>query len=152
MIGTSQPATAETRARGRDLGSSSRSWRIRGKMEESGALPSDSHPSSSAGTSVPAFDAHRQVIRPLVDVFTEAWEQGRVPVVEEYLDRLAPADSLEAVELIYREYCLAEADGQSPDPSSYLTRFPRHRESLERLLRLHGECPTSLLGRWVAPR
>ena len=69
----------------------------------------------------------------LVDVFTEAWEQGKSPAVEEYLNRLGAADSLEAVELIYREYCLAEADAGARTPRC-TWRTPRHRESLERLL------------------
>ena len=87
----------------------------------------------------------------MIDTFTEAWERGEAPVVEDYLHHLDPADSQGAVELIYREYCLAEADGRGPDPSLYLARFPQHREALERLLQLHGECPTSLLGRWFKP-
>ena len=81
--------------------------------------------------------------------FTAAWERGEAPVVEEYLGRLDPADSQAAVELIYREFCLSEADGCKPDVSHYLDRFPQHRTALERLIRLHGECPPSLLDRWM---
>ena len=47
----------------------------------------------------------------MLDEFTAAWERGQAPAVEDYLDRLDPADSQAAVELIYREFCLAEADG-----------------------------------------
>lgn len=86
----------------------------------------------------------------VLDEFTLAWEQGRDPVVEEYLDRLDPSDSRSAVELIYREFCLAEADGCQRDVSLFLDRFPHHKPALERLMRLHGECPPSLLDRWMA--
>jgi eukaryotic-like serine/threonine-protein kinase len=91
-------------------------------------------------------DDHRATV--LAD-FTLAWEQGRAPTVEDYLDRLDPADSQAAVELIYREFCLAEADGCRRDIAQYVDRFPRHKQSLERLMRLHGECPPSLLDRWM---
>jgi serine/threonine protein kinase len=91
------------------------------------------------------------VLPPVIDEFTEAWERGEAPAVEGYLNRLDPADSDGAVELIYREYCLAEAYGRDPAPSSYVARFPRHREALEQLLRLHGACTPSMLGRWLEP-
>ncbi len=146
MNGASQPVIGDTRVRGDDAGSACRSWRLRRETEVLGALTPDSHPASSAGTSGIELDSRPWMIRPLIDAFTEAWEQGEVPIVEDYLGRLGPANSLDAVELIYREYCLAEADGHRPDPSSYLARFPRHRESLERLLRLHGACSSSMLG------
>ena len=81
--------------------------------------------------------------------FTLAWEQGRAPVVEDYLDRLDPADSQAAVDLIYREFCLAEADGCRRDLAQYVRRFPQYRQALERLMRLHDECPPSLLDRWM---
>ena len=113
--------------------------------------PPGSRSGGSAGLSGPWLESRRTAIPPVIDTFTEAWERGEAPVVEDYLHHLDPADSLGAVELIYREYCLAEADGRGPDPSSYLARFPQHREALERLLHLHGECPTSLLGRWFKP-
>ena len=38
-----------------------------------------------------------------------------------------------------------------PGPLVVPGPLPRHRESLERLLRLHGACSTSMLGRWVSP-
>ncbi len=81
--------------------------------------------------------------------FTAAWERGQAPAVEEYLGRLDPADEQSAVELIYREFCLSEAEGRKRDASVYLDRFPQHRQALERLIRLHAECPPSLLDRWM---
>ena len=82
--------------------------------------------------------------------FTAAWERGEAPAAEDYLDRLDPADSRAAVELIYREFCLAEADGCKPDAAEFLYRvFPQHKPALERSDRLHGECSPSLLGRWM---
>jgi eukaryotic-like serine/threonine-protein kinase len=85
----------------------------------------------------------------VLDEFTDAWEQGRSPAVEDYLARLDPADSEAAVELIYRAYCLAEAEGCAEDVSRLLERFPHHKPALERLIRLHSECPPSLLSRWM---
>ena len=58
--------------------------------------------------------------------FTSAWEHGLAPQVDTYIDRLDPADSRGAVELIYREFCLVEAAGQKPDVSQYLRRFPHY--------------------------
>src|SRR5262249_48763705 len=74
----------------------------------------------------------------VLDECTEAGEQGRARKVEAYLRHLDPADSQGAVELIYREYCLAEAEGEAPDPASYLARFPQNRAALEPLLELHA--------------
>ena len=85
----------------------------------------------------------------VLDEFTAAWEQGEVPSVDDYLDRLDAADSQAAVELIYREFCLSEADGCTPDVCRFLSRFPQHKTSLERLIQLHLECPPSLLDRWM---
>ena len=85
----------------------------------------------------------------VLDEFTAAYEQGENPVIDDYLGRLDPADSRAAVDLIYRDFCLAEADGRVRDVSSYVNRFPRHKAAIERLMRLHGECPPSLLDRWM---
>ena len=85
----------------------------------------------------------------VLEEFTAAWERGDAPEVEGYLARLDPADTRGAVELIYREFCLAEAAGERPRPSGYLSRFPQHTEALDRLLGLHAACTPSLLGRCV---
>jgi eukaryotic-like serine/threonine-protein kinase len=85
----------------------------------------------------------------VLDEFTTAWERGQSPALDEYLGRLGPADARAAVELIYREICLSEADGCKRDLSHYLDLFPQYRTALERLIRLHAECPPSLLGRWM---
>ena len=81
--------------------------------------------------------------------FTSAWEQGQAPSIGAYLDRLDPTDSRGAVELIYRDYCLAAAAGRKPDSTQYVCRFPRYAESLERLLGLHEACSPSLLDQLV---
>src|SRR5205823_9932077 len=115
--------------------------------EESSRSRSAMDPGRSAVTP----DSRRLMLPPVIDEFTEAWERGETPAAEAYLNRLDPADSEGAVELIYREYCLAEADGLDPDASTYLARFPRYHEPLERLLRVHVACSPSLLGRWLEP-
>src|SRR5262245_35527782 len=54
-------------------------------------------------------------LSPVISEFTSAWEHGDAPSIEEYLDHLDPSDARAAVELIYREYCLAAAGGQKPE-------------------------------------
>ncbi len=87
----------------------------------------------------------------ILSEFTSAWEHGHSSLLGSYLERLDPANSRGAVELIYREYCLAEAAGRGPELSEYISRFPRYAETLERLLGLHEACSPSLLGRLVEP-
>ena len=104
-----------------------------------------------AGDSMSMPGSWRPELPAVVHEFTEAWERGAAPVAEDYLGRLDPADIQGAVDLIYREYCLNEADGRAPDPAAYLARFPRYAEALRRLLRLHGACSPSMLGRLFGP-
>ncbi|MGO9465089.1 MAG: protein kinase domain-containing protein [Isosphaeraceae bacterium] len=85
----------------------------------------------------------------VLDELTSAWERGQEPRLEMYLERLGPGDRDGALELIYRHFCLVEAAGGDPDPLAYQARFPQYKESLERLFRLHAECPPSLLDCWV---
>ena len=54
-------------------------------------------------------------------------------------------------DLIYREFCLAEADGRAPVADAYVARFPRHAEALRRLFQVHGACSPSLLHRLLGP-
>jgi len=128
----------------------SRAWRVGFEPDDrpprdsdSGSWSSDSSPFRTLAPGQPPEAAS------VLDEFTQAWEQGQAPAVEEYLERLGPADCRGAVELIYREFCLAEAAGRRPEPPLYLARFPRHADALERLLGLHVACSPSLLGRWV---
>ncbi len=81
--------------------------------------------------------------------FTSRWERGENPHAEEYLELLALDQSADAVELIYHEYCLAEAAGLNPDPSDYLKRFPAQGDSLQRLFLLHSAFEFSRLRDWV---
>ncbi len=140
-------------ARNREGGPGLGSWSSRIHSESAGAGGSThgSHARAETGASRPWLESRRSAILPVIDMFTEAWERGEAPSAEDYLHHLDPSDSLGAVELIYREFCLAEADGLAPDSSAYLVRFPAHREALERLLHLHDACPASMLGRWFRP-
>src|SRR5262245_55969907 len=99
----------------------------------------------------PAPDSLRSVLPSVVHEFTAAWERGDSPAVEDYLRRLDPADGQEAVDLIYREFCLAEADGRAPVADVYVARFPRHAEALRRVFQVHGACSPSLLHRLLGP-
>jgi len=130
--------------------SSSREWRLR--FEPGDPPPRDGDSGSWSRDSSPFCAlAPRQPpeITSLLDEFTKAWERGQALPVERYLGRLNPADCRGAVELIYREFCLAEAAGRRHEASQYLVRFPAYAEALERLLGLHAACSPSLLGRWV---
>ncbi len=74
----------------------------------------------------------------VLTAFEEAWHDGLSPRSEEWIDRLAPGRPAEATELIYHEFCLADADGLDPAPADYLARFPEHEEALGRLFELHS--------------
>jgi eukaryotic-like serine/threonine-protein kinase len=132
---------------GADLGSTVRSGRAPG----SAVAPAPSWPSESAQAGPRTPDSWRSSLLSVVHDFTAAWERGEAPAVENYLRYLDPGDVQGAVDLIYREYCLAEADGQSPEPDSYFTRFPRHAEVLRGLFQFHGACSPSLLERLMGP-
>ena len=84
----------------------------------------------------------------LLDDFTESWERGEHPRAEQYLGRLRDEES---AELIYHEFCLAEASDLVPDPSDYLVRFPQYADRLARLFALHGAVPASTLRDWAEP-
>src|SRR5512135_1163751 len=77
----------------------------------------------------------------LLTEFTERWERDEAPSAEEYLGRLTPDRSSDAVELIYHAYCLAE----------YVRRFPGQSESLGRLFGLHGALDSVQLRLWTEP-
>ena len=86
-----------------------------------------------------------------LDDFTARWQRGEPESSEDYLARLSPVAPRFAVELIYREYCLAELAGAEPDPAAFLARFPGYRSMLERLLALHRHCESSQLRQWSEP-
>ncbi len=81
----------------------------------------------------------------LLSEFTAAWGPENATQLGAYLERLDPADSSGAIELIYRDYCLAAAAGQKPDRRQYIRGFPRYAAALERLLGFHEACSSSLL-------
>jgi eukaryotic-like serine/threonine-protein kinase len=92
--------------------------------------------------------AAASTLEAILDDFTRSWERGERPRAEGYLARLPLGDS---AELIYHEYCLAEASDLEPDPAEYLRRFPEHADALGRLFGLHGALPASMLRSWVEP-
>ena len=98
---------------------SSRSWRLGSQA-----------PRLVAGSAGLLADAWRSCAAVGRHEFTEAWERGEAPAVEDYLRRLDPADCQGAVDLIYREYCLAEADGQDPRSGLVHRPLPPHAEAL----------------------
>jgi len=98
--------------------------------------------SAGASSSVPLLD------RALADL-TARWERGEDPRAEEYFGRLGPGPPGEQVELIYREFRLAEDAGLSPEPTAFLTRFPEHGEALGRLFGVHDALNLSGSVRWA---
>jgi len=84
----------------------------------------------------------------VVEQFTESWDRGEPVRAEDYLGLFAPVD---AAELIYHEYCLAEAANLDPDPADYLRRFPDYSDALSRLFSLHGALSVSTIQRMVDP-
>ncbi len=76
----------------------------------------------------------------LLAEFSDRWARGESPRAEDYLSRLSESESSEdeALELVYHEFCLAEQSGLSPDPTSFLERFPTLRARLGSMLKLHG--------------
>jgi serine/threonine protein kinase len=115
------------------------------------AWPSSPGPKPGGAPAANPLGSGWSVLPTVVHEFTAAWERGESPVAEDYLRRLDPADVQGAVDLIYREYCLFEADGCIPDPDSYVGRFPVYGEILRRLFQVHGACSPSLLGRLLGP-
>jgi serine/threonine protein kinase/tetratricopeptide (TPR) repeat protein len=83
--------------------------------------------------------------------FSARWHRGEVVRVEDYLESFSVLETVDILELIYQEYCLAEAKGQAPDPNDYVRRFPEHAERLRRLFGLHQAVPASELQRWATP-
>lgn len=71
----------------------------------------------------------------VIEQFSARWRAGEKPKAEEYQ---AGLDSTRFAELAYHEYCLADSSGDAPSPESFYERFPRQRDRLSRLFRLHG--------------
>ncbi len=84
----------------------------------------------------------------MIDRFTQSWDRGEPVRAEDYVGLFAPSD---AAELVYHEYCLAEAADLDPDPADYLRRFPDYSDALGRLFSLHGALSVSTLQRMAAP-
>jgi hypothetical protein len=157
MIPEARTAIAAARPRrgqpGEGAASGSTIPRGFGPARERGrSLPSRPGPEpTGAPPARPPQGSWRSSLPPVIHKFTAAWERGESPVAEDYLRRLDPDDFQGAVDLIYREYCLAEADGLAPEADSYVARFPRYGEALRPLFRVHGACSPSLLRRLLGP-
>ncbi len=86
-----------------------------------------------------------------LDDFTEKYTRKEIADAGAYLADLGQVAPALAVELIYREYCLAELEGFQPDPAVFLDRFPAHRDMLERLFSIHRACSSAQLEHWIEP-
>jgi eukaryotic-like serine/threonine-protein kinase len=103
--------------------------------------PIESRPRTAPGPRLPT-----PTLDTILDDFTRSWERGERPRAEGYLGLLTLEDS---AELIYHEFCLAEAADLEPDPADYLLRFPEQASSLSRLFALHGVFSSSTLREWT---
>ena len=99
---------------------------------------------STAGTSSCGHQA-------VLDDFTEKLVSGKIADARAYLDGLGEVAPSLAVQLIYREYCLAELKGTRVDPAVFLDRFPEYRGLLDRLFSVHRACSSSQLDFWLDP-
>jgi len=102
----------------------------------------------SVGSAAGALSLEHQAA---LDDFTEKWTKKEIADAGAYLSSLGQVAPALAVELIYREYCLAELAGFQPDPAAFLGRFPAHREMLERLFSVHRACSSAQLEHWIEP-
>jgi serine/threonine protein kinase len=114
-------------------------------------LPSELTSRSLAGSLGSAAGSISREHQAALDDFTEKWTKREISDAEAYLARLGQVAPSLAVELIYREYCLAELAGSQPDPAVFLDRFPAHREMLERLFSVHRACSSAQLEHWIEP-
>ena len=140
MMPSAQPPPSSDRGRSRRWGASP-------------ALPvSVSHlsvgPARSAAAPLhpiaPSFES-------LLADFTALWERGKAVHVEDFLVGLDPPDPEQLVELIYREYCLADAAGLAPTPAAFLARFPAQQEGLGQLFGVDDALRSSQLRLWCGP-
>jgi WD40 repeat protein len=88
-----------------------------------------------------------QVVAVLAVDQRQRWQRGEHVPAEEYLQlypRLA-VDAEKALELIYGEFLLREALGETPDVEEYVRRFPTHATRLRQQVQLHRAlaCPAS---------
>jgi len=83
----------------------------------------------------------------LLNDFDARWERGERPRAEDYLSEI---DADTAIELIFHEYCQAEASGEAPSVAGFVERFPAYRGRLARLFGLkevlEGNDPEVLAG------
>ncbi|AGA27513.1 serine/threonine protein kinase [Singulisphaera acidiphila DSM 18658] len=87
----------------------------------------------------------------IVAELTACWDRGERPHVEAFLGRMSTSHPADVVELIYREFCLAESNGLDPDPIDFLRRFPDREVPLNRLFRLHGVLSLTELSQLAEP-
>lgn len=128
-------------------GGLSRRWEARDRRPSSPVF------SSSPRTRVGPFDPSRAAssFDAVLADFTARWERGETPRAEDELDRRRPDRPDEAVELIYREFCMADRAGLDPRPHDYLARFPDQAEALGRLFGVHDALGSSRLRLWAGP-
>ncbi len=144
MTQTREPALAgEPLKRSSDHGGPSRAWRLSVPSPDpsSSSMPPDSD--SNIDERLEPTASRR--LSAVLSEFTAAWNPENATLLGAYLERLDPADFSGAIELIYRDYCLAAAAGQKPDRRQYIRGFPRYAAALDRLLGFHEACSSSLL-------
>ena len=87
------------------------------------------------------------------DAFESAWEQGKRPRIEEYLDKVSPEEWRDLLqELLRSEWELSVKAGVVPDQSDYLRRFPNEQSIVESAWRHFSDEPPIVEETPVVPR
>ena len=135
------------------------SWPGREHRRNPGTSPQGSLSSAFRVSGFSEFEKGSQFSRSLASLsfdstlteFTRRWQSGERPSAEDYFQRLNPSNDSQFVELIYREYCLAESVGLKPDVVAFLDRFPGFREPLSRLFSVHDALGSTELRLFTEP-
>jgi eukaryotic-like serine/threonine-protein kinase len=86
------------------------------------------------GSDEPPGPDTRMLLATILEEQQACWEDGRRPMVEDYLARYpALQDDAEGLlDLIYQEFVIRRARGETPCPEEYLRRFPARTDGLIR--------------------
>jgi len=86
----------------------------------------------------------RSTIDRCLNEFDDLWDAGQNPRADCFRNRFDASNEPDFVELVYQEFCRAEADGLNPRPDEFLNHYAEFRPALEKLFAVHfGLVPDS---------
>lgn len=85
---------------------------------------------------IAAEESVNSLIDQCLDEFDAKWQAGLKPTALEFLDRFQGRED-DFIEMIYHEFCCAEADGGLPEADDFLVRYSTVAESLKKLFAVH---------------